>query len=290
VDLDDFIVTVYCLVDDLFEEVLERRRLRSRGPNPILDDREVLTIELVGEFLGLDTDKGIFLYFARHYAEWFPKLARLHRTTFARQPTSGRSRGSCGRRWLKRSSTTVGWPSTICWQASGRGLPWWGTPTTGAPSLGGPREVRGVLDRAEEDAQKTLSPSVAQMVDQRQKAHRDGDKPAGGTLRSQAGEGQGPLAPRVSFLQESARPHRMRAPVPASGAAAAALLGASHQIEYLHTGSWILLLGANCSLHTNRIVSWSQGRPQVSVWFGPDIGSVRDPNPRWWLVIIVVYR
>jgi hypothetical protein len=44
VALDDFIVTSYCLVDDLFEEVLDGRRLRSRAPAPLLDVREVLTV------------------------------------------------------------------------------------------------------------------------------------------------------------------------------------------------------------------------------------------------------
>jgi hypothetical protein len=85
VDLDSFIVAVYCLVDDLMEESLGDRRLRERGPDPALDDREVLAMEVVGEFLGLDTDEGIFLFFRRHYAGWFPALRRVHRTTFARQ-------------------------------------------------------------------------------------------------------------------------------------------------------------------------------------------------------------
>lgn len=86
-DPDEFIVAIYCLVDDLMEELLggEERRLRSRGPAPVLDDREVLTMEIVGEFLGFDTDKGIFEFFARHYAEWFPASRRVHRTTFSRQ-------------------------------------------------------------------------------------------------------------------------------------------------------------------------------------------------------------
>ena len=86
-DLDTFIVATYCLIDDLMDEHLSdgRGRLRERGPRPTLDDREVLTIEIVGESLGLDDDKGIFLFFSRHYAEWFPALARVHRTTFARQ-------------------------------------------------------------------------------------------------------------------------------------------------------------------------------------------------------------
>lgn len=84
-DLDEFIVAVYCLVDEAMAEVLGGRRLRSRGPRPALDDREVLTMEIVGEFLGLDTDKGIFLFFGRHYAGWFPALGAVHRTTFSRQ-------------------------------------------------------------------------------------------------------------------------------------------------------------------------------------------------------------
>ena len=60
VDPDEFIVAIYCLVDDFLEELLDGRSLRERGPAPILDDSEVITIEIVGEFLGIDTDKGIF--------------------------------------------------------------------------------------------------------------------------------------------------------------------------------------------------------------------------------------
>jgi hypothetical protein len=85
VDLDEFIVAVYCLVDDLMVELLEGRSLRERGPAPLLDDREVITMEIVGEFLGLDTEKGLFLFFRTHYEGWFPALGRLHRTTFTRQ-------------------------------------------------------------------------------------------------------------------------------------------------------------------------------------------------------------
>jgi hypothetical protein len=81
VDLSTFIVAVFCLVDDR----LEGGRIRQRGPAPKLSDSEVLTIEIVGEFLGIDTDKGIYFFFRRHYREWFPALGEVHRTTFARQ-------------------------------------------------------------------------------------------------------------------------------------------------------------------------------------------------------------
>lgn len=85
-DLDTFIVATYCLVDEAMNEILaDGQKTRSRGPGPTMDDREVITIEIVGEFLGLDTDEGIYRYFSRHYAEWFPALVQVHRTTFARQ-------------------------------------------------------------------------------------------------------------------------------------------------------------------------------------------------------------
>ena len=45
----------------------------------------MLTIEIVGEFLGIDTDKDIYLFFKRHYTDWFPALGAVHRTTFCRQ-------------------------------------------------------------------------------------------------------------------------------------------------------------------------------------------------------------
>ena len=80
-DLSTFIVAVFCLIDDQLKE----QRIRSRGPAPKLSDAEVLTIEVVGEFLGIDTDKAIYLFFRRHYREWFPALGEVHRTTFARQ-------------------------------------------------------------------------------------------------------------------------------------------------------------------------------------------------------------
>jgi hypothetical protein len=81
-DLNTFIVAVFCLIDD---RIADLGRLRERGPAPTLFDSEVLTIEVVGEFLGLDEDTELFAYFRRHYAHFFPNLRCVHRTTFSRQ-------------------------------------------------------------------------------------------------------------------------------------------------------------------------------------------------------------
>jgi hypothetical protein len=84
-DLDTFIIAVFCLVDEAIPRVTDGHRLRERGPDPTLADSEVLTMEVVGEYLGLAQDTALFAYFRRHYAHFFPALARLHRTTFVRQ-------------------------------------------------------------------------------------------------------------------------------------------------------------------------------------------------------------
>jgi Transposase DDE domain len=70
VDLDTLIVAVYCLVDDLVDEVMlsgATEKLRQRGPKPILDDREVLSIEIVGELAdyGREQTEGGFFYGVR---------------------------------------------------------------------------------------------------------------------------------------------------------------------------------------------------------------------------------
>jgi hypothetical protein len=58
-DITTFMIAVYCLIDDNLAD----QRLRKRGPQPTLRDSEVLTIEVVGEFLGLDTESSIFTHF-----------------------------------------------------------------------------------------------------------------------------------------------------------------------------------------------------------------------------------
>ena len=84
-DLDDFIITVFCVVDEAIPAVLEGQRLRERGPMPTLTDSEVVTMEIVGEYLGLEQERALFAYFQRHYAHFFPAVRHLHRTTFVRQ-------------------------------------------------------------------------------------------------------------------------------------------------------------------------------------------------------------
>jgi len=81
--IDEFIIAVFCLIEDHLQQLLNGKRLRERGFSTKLTDSEVITMEIVGEFLGFDQDKAIWLYFKQHWNHFFPKMP--DRTNFARQ-------------------------------------------------------------------------------------------------------------------------------------------------------------------------------------------------------------
>ena len=48
--IEEFIITVYCLVDSEFKNITKDFSLRSRGFEPKLSDSEVITMDIVGKF------------------------------------------------------------------------------------------------------------------------------------------------------------------------------------------------------------------------------------------------
>ena len=64
-DLDTFMITVFCCIDDILESLYQGRLLRQRGPKPALSDPEVLTIEVVGEYMGHSQDHAPILPYER---------------------------------------------------------------------------------------------------------------------------------------------------------------------------------------------------------------------------------
>jgi len=86
VPLEDFIITVFCWIADIYAQLVDPAQFRRRGFAPSLSDEEVITMEIIGEFLGIDADKGICRYFKSHWNEWFPSLGS--RQNFAKQAAS----------------------------------------------------------------------------------------------------------------------------------------------------------------------------------------------------------
>jgi len=60
-------------------------RLRRRGPGPTLSDAGVTPIELAAAASGHDAARGLCRFFRRYHQAGFPALARVGRTTYARQ-------------------------------------------------------------------------------------------------------------------------------------------------------------------------------------------------------------
>ena len=53
---DEFIIKTYLMVDALYNQLVQKP-LRQGGFAPKLSDCERICMEIVGEFLGMDTDK-----------------------------------------------------------------------------------------------------------------------------------------------------------------------------------------------------------------------------------------
>ncbi len=71
-DTEEFIIAVFCCVDDFFRQITQGQRVRARGFAPGLSDSEVLTMEIVGEFQGRDCERQIWQYFRDHWGKLFP--------------------------------------------------------------------------------------------------------------------------------------------------------------------------------------------------------------------------
>ena len=80
--VEHFIISVYCFIAEIFDEVTNGEKLRKSGEPPAITDCEIITILLVGEYLGLGDDKAIWSHFKQHWQGWFPKLDC--RTSFVR--------------------------------------------------------------------------------------------------------------------------------------------------------------------------------------------------------------
>jgi IS5 family transposase len=81
--IEEFIIAVFCCVDDLLKEVTQGQPIRSKGFAPALADSEVIAMEIVAEYQGIDADQAIWRYFRRHWLTWFPGLSS--RSAFVRQ-------------------------------------------------------------------------------------------------------------------------------------------------------------------------------------------------------------
>jgi Transposase DDE domain len=82
-NIEEFIIAVFCCVDDLLKEITKEEPIQRKGFKPALADSEVLTMEIVAEYQGIDAEQAMWKYFRRHWLMLFPKLSS--RSNFVRQ-------------------------------------------------------------------------------------------------------------------------------------------------------------------------------------------------------------
>lgn len=80
--VEEFIITIFCLIDDLYSELFPQP-IRQRGFPPKLSDSEVIAMEIVAEWLGIHEDLAIWKYFQQHWLHFFPSIP--DRSQFVRQ-------------------------------------------------------------------------------------------------------------------------------------------------------------------------------------------------------------
>ena len=64
--IEEFLTAVFCCVDDLLKEITQGEAIREKGFAPGLADSEVLTVEIVADYQGINADQAIWQYFRRH--------------------------------------------------------------------------------------------------------------------------------------------------------------------------------------------------------------------------------
>jgi hypothetical protein len=73
-NIEEFIIAVFCCVDDLLKEITQNQPIRRKEFRPALADSEVLTMEIVAEYQGIDAERAMWKYFRGHWLMLFPGI------------------------------------------------------------------------------------------------------------------------------------------------------------------------------------------------------------------------
>src|SRR5688500_2970836 len=82
VDVATFLVAVYTLVDTLYQQHLAPAKPPRRGRQPEMADSEVLTLMLLGQWLG-NSERGLLRHAHAYWRPYFPRL--LSQSAFNRR-------------------------------------------------------------------------------------------------------------------------------------------------------------------------------------------------------------
>jgi hypothetical protein len=82
-DLDTFLVTVYCLIDDLYHETFAAHKPARPGAEPEMSDSEVLTVVVLTQWQPSCSESALLGYVRQHWRAYFPRV--LSQSAFNRR-------------------------------------------------------------------------------------------------------------------------------------------------------------------------------------------------------------
>ena len=82
-DLDTFLVTLYCIVDDLYKEYIGPAKPQRRGKKVEMSDSEVLTLDLLEQWQEKRSESAFVDWVSRHWRCYFPRV--LSQSAFNRR-------------------------------------------------------------------------------------------------------------------------------------------------------------------------------------------------------------
>jgi hypothetical protein len=86
--LSDYIINVFCIIDDIYLELFGTKGVRKAGYAPYLGDSEIISMLMVGELLGMSDNKKIWLYFKSNFLNYFPSISHVKYKIFNNQATN----------------------------------------------------------------------------------------------------------------------------------------------------------------------------------------------------------
>lgn len=89
IDVDTFVTTVYCIVDDMYKAHWAPLKPVRPGTQPEMSDSEVLSVMLLAQWQANRSERAFVAYVQRHWRHYFPRM--LSQSAFNR-----RARDLCG--------------------------------------------------------------------------------------------------------------------------------------------------------------------------------------------------
>ena len=72
---EDFILLVYTIIDDLYQQFVPTSVLNRRNVGTAkLSDPEIITLSICGELIGIDSENAWYSFVKRNYRHLFPNL------------------------------------------------------------------------------------------------------------------------------------------------------------------------------------------------------------------------